>query len=191
MKKSIISAIALFSATSLFAQTEVMKIELTNGTFQTISIEDIKEVTFETTETSGIAGTYTGVNTVVVGGQFTYTANTDVVITANEDGTINYTWNEYSLAGTVMGDLTLGKVTIPDIPYNEEKGGYYLDYSDLGLIQHFTAISGGTASMDKDYVLDSPSTILITKTENGIMVENPFKLGAMPLPISSSFTGSK
>lgn len=58
---------------------------------------------------------------------------------------INFRWRSYSLAGTVMGDLTLG----------------------------------------------ATSTILIEKSENGIKVTNPFKLGAMPFPITATFEGTK
>lgn len=194
MKKYIIAAMALAVASIANAQTEVLKIELNDGTTQTIAVDNIKEMTFATeqgAETESIAGVYAGTNTVVVGGTFTYTADIQPSITANEDGTVNFTWPEYNLTGTVMGDLTLGTVTIPNIPYDESKGGYYLDYSALGLTQHFTAMQNGTASMDKDYTLGETSTILIEKTENGIKVTNPFKLGAMPLPISATFEGTK
>lgn len=43
--------------------------------------------------------------------------------------------------------------------------------------------------MDNDYTLGSPSTILIVKGEDGISVTNPFKLGAMPFPLTSTFEG--
>lgn len=194
MKKHIIAAIAIATATIANAQTEVLKIELNDGTTQTFAVENVKEMTFAVEGESPaeeIAGAYTGTNTVVVGGQFTYTTDLTATISANADGTVNFTWPQYNLTGTVMGDLTLGTVTIPNIPYDEAKGGFYLDYSDLGLTQHFTAMQNGTATMDKDYVLGTTSTILIEKSDTGIKVTNPFKLGAMPLPISATFEGTK
>lgn len=193
MKKSIIAA-AFLCALTASAETEYLKIELNDGTVSTVAVGDIKEMTFITEETSPaeeLAGTYTGTNTVVVGGQFTYTAETSVVITANEDGTVNFTWQEYMLGGTVMGDLTLGTCTISNIAYDEDKGGFYRDYSNDGLTQHFKAEQGGTATMDKDYALGATSTILIEKTDAGIKVSNPFKLGAMPFPITASYEGKK
>lgn len=192
MKKFYIAAIALASAAFANAQTEVLKIELNDGTFQTVPVDNIKEMTFVTEdEPSTIAGEYAGTNSVNVGGMYTYTAHLTATIEENSDGTINFRWPSYSLAGTVMGDLTLGAVTIPNIPYDESKGGYYLDYSQLGLQQHFTAVSGGQTTMDKDYDLGATSTILIEKSENGIKVTNPFKLGAMPFPITATFEGTK
>lgn len=193
MKKSIIAA-AFLCAFAASAETEYLKIELNDGTVSTVAVGDIREMTFITEETSPaeeLAGAYTGTNTVVVGGQFTYTAETSVVITANEDGTVNFTWQEYMLGGTVMGDLTLGTCTISNIAYDEDKGGFYRDYSNDGLTQHFKAEKGGTATMDKDYALGATSTILIEKTDAGIRVSNPFKLGAMPFPITASYEGKK
>lgn len=193
MKKSIIAA-AFLCAFTASAETEYLKIELNDGTVSTVAVGDIKEMTFITEETSPaeeLAGTYTGTNTVVVGGQFTYTAETSVVITANEDGTVNFTWQEYMLGGTVMGDLTLGTCTISNIAYDEDKGGFYRDYSNDGLTQHFKAEQGGAATMDKDYALGATSTIFIEKTDAGIKVSNPFKLGAMPFPITASYEGKK
>ena len=49
----------------------------------------------------------------------------------------------------------------------------------------------GTTSMDSDYVLGAGSTIRIEITEGGIKVTNPFKLGAMPFPLTATFEGSK
>lgn len=193
MKKSIIGA-AFLCAFTASAETEYLKIELNDGTVSTVAVGDIREMTFITEEASPaeeLAGTYTGTNTVVVGGQFTCTAETSVVITVNEDGTVNFTWQEYMLGGTVMGDLTLGTCTISNIAYDEDKGGFYRDYSNDGLTQHFKAEQGGTATMDKDYALGATSTIFIEKTDAGIRASNPFKLGAMPFPITASYEGKK
>lgn len=190
MKKFYIAALAAASIFTASAQNEVLKIELNNGTTQTIAVSDIKQMTFDQAEES-IAGSYSGTVSDAVGSMATYTADITVTIEENADGTINFIYPEYQLTGTVMGDLTLGTVTIPNIPFSEEKGGYYLDYSDLALTQHFTAVNGGNTTMDNDYTLGSPSTILIVKGEDGISVTNPFKLGAMPFPLTSTFEGKK
>ncbi len=195
MKKTILAALALAATLGASAQTEVLRIELTDGTTQTIAVEKIKEMTFgEENKPSAaelLAGSYTGTNTVTVGGNFTYTAECQCEITANPDGTVDFTWEPYSLKETVMGDLTLGTCTISNIAWDEAQGGFYRDYSADGITQHFTAEKDGVTSMDKDYVLGETSTILIQPTADGITVTNPFKLGAMPLPLTSTFEGKK
>lgn len=193
MKKSIIAA-AFLCAITASAETEYLKIEFNDGRVSTVAVGDIREMTFITEAASAaeeIAGSYTGTNTVVVGGQFTYTAETAADITANEDGTVNFTWHEYELAGTVMGDLTLGTCTISNIAYDEAKGAFYRDFSADGISQHLKAEQNGNVTMDKDYVLGATSTILIEKTDDGIKVSSPFKLGAMPFPITASYEGNK
>lgn len=191
MKKIYTIAAAAAMFLSAAAQTEVMKIELTDGTVQTIAVETIHEITFGTDENpDAIAGTYTGEVALTVAGMYTYTTTTAPVITENADGTINFTWPEYRLENTMMGNLTLGTYTISNIPYDSERNAYFLDYSNAGLTQHFKA-EGGSANFDNDYVLGTTSTITIEETDAGIKVTNPFKLGAMPLPISASFEGAK
>lgn len=177
------------------AQTPVMNVVLKDGTTQSFKVKNISELNFTEVEdiptADEVAGTYTGKNSVTVGGQFTYTADISVSITANADGTVNFTWPQYSLSGTVMGNLTLGSYTVSNMAYDKDKGGFYKDYSNDGVTMHFVAVNNGTTTMDKDYELLPTSTILVKVTETGISVENPFKLGAMPLPISASFEGGR
>ena len=91
-----------------------------------------------------------------------------------------------------MGNLTLGKLTISNIPYVEAEGAFVLDYSNAGLQQHFTCVNAqGATSMDSDYTLGEGSTIRIEATDEGIKVTNPFKLGAMPFPLTATFEGKK
>lgn len=186
--KAIIAALALTAALSAGAQ-DVVTIEFNNGNTQTINVADIKEMRFE--QKSTIAGEYTGEISVVVGGQFTYKTTITGTVSENPDGTINFTYPEYVLTGTVMGDLTLGTVTIPDIAYDEAKGAYFRDYSADGIKQHFTAVSGGNTSMNNDYVLGTGSTITLKFDGNSVSIQNPFKLGAMPFPLVATFTGTK
>ena len=49
----------------------------------------------------------------------------------------------------------------------------------------------GTTTMENDYTLSGESNILVKLTEKGIHIENPFKLGAMPLPMTATFDGTK
>lgn len=192
MKKHIIAAAAI-AFMALNAQSDIMKVTLSDGTTVTYDINDVKEITFEEDdeETDGIAGSYNGTQSVTIGDMFTYTADIAVEVTENEDGTINVAYPEYSIAGTMMGDLTISPVTIPNIPFDEAKNAYYLNYSSLGLTQHFKAEQDGQVSMDADYPLGDLSEITVEQTADGIKITNPFKLGKMPLSLTSSFEGKK
>lgn len=142
----------------------------------------------KTPETPTMAGTYSGKITLTIAGQYNYDADIQIVITENTDGSLNLTYPQYQLSETMMGDLTLGSYTIKNIAWDEAKNAYYRNYSDDGLKQHFQSTQG----MNNDYPLGNLSEITITKTnDGGIKIVNPFKLGAMPLPISATFEGKK
>lgn len=177
------------------AETPVLNIHFNDGSTKSFKIEDIAEMTFGSDYVPGaadIAGNYTGKNTVVVGGSFSYSADVTVTVTANADGTVNFTWPEYKLPGTVMGDLTLGSYTISNLAYDKDKGGFFADYGKAGLSMHLKTEQGGQVTMDKDYALLDTSTILIKITDTGtFVVENPFKLGAMPMTLVATFEGAK
>lgn len=197
MKKLYIFAIVLSLSASAMAQNQLMHISLKDGSTQTFNVADINEMTFseESTEQSPaekLAGEYNGSNTLTVGSLATYSVDIKAVITANEDGTVNFTYPQYMVPNTIMGNLTLGTLTISNIPYVEADGAFFLDYSDAGLTQHFTCVTAeGNTSMDNDYVLGAGSTIKIEMTNDGIKVTNPFKLGAMPFPLTATFEGKK
>ena len=138
------------------------------------------------------AGSWKGTNTVVVGGQFTYTADITYKITSNDDGTINIVVPEYQLPGTVMGDLTLGTYTIANIAYDKERNAFYRDYANDGLSMHLKAEKDGSATMDSDYTFENnDANILVKLTDEGIEVVNNFQPGRMPFPIACSFSGTK
>lgn len=142
--------------------------------------------------TDNYVGTFVGTISLTVADQFTYDTDIAVTLTASDDETISVTLPSYSLSGTMMGDLTLGTVTITDLKYNEDKGGFYRSYGGEGLTQHFKAEQNGIVVNDKDFPLNDPSSILVTLGDNGkIIIENPFKLGAMPLSLTSRFEGTK
>ena len=96
----------------------------------------------------------------------------------------------YSLAGTVMGDLTLGTYTVRGLLYDEEKDGFYRDYAGDALSFHFTAEQNGNVTMDGDYTFNAEKDNNILVQYNGGQVSsivNTFQMGAMPFGIVSSF----
>ncbi|MCM1483453.1 MAG: calycin-like domain-containing protein [Muribaculaceae bacterium] len=195
MKKTILASLSMAMAITAMAQTEVLKITLNDGSEHTFNVADVAEMTFAEEElplAQQYAGTYTGVQTVDINGMWQYQNKTvTYVITAAEDGTITVSIPEYSLDGTMMGDLTLGAITLDNLVYDESKNGFYRSYGNDGLTQHFKAVQNGTTNMDKDYTLGNESSILVTLTETGIKVTNPFKLGAMPFPLTATYEGTK
>ncbi|MBQ9640019.1 MAG: hypothetical protein IJV06_00415 [Bacteroidaceae bacterium] len=139
------------------------------------------------------AGNYDGTNTVVVGGQFSYTADVTYKITANADGTINIFVPEFTLEKTLMGDVTMGSYTISNVAWDEKKGSFYRDYSEDGLSFHMTAVNNGTTTIDSDYTFNKDNVVSIEAqpTEGGIKIINNFQPGAMPFPIVATFEGPK
>ncbi len=194
MKKNILIATALFTALAASAQSEVLIVTLNDGTQASFEVSEIREMTFGTVDSdpaTAYAGDYAGTQSVTVGGTFTYSTDLTVKLTAGADGTLNVTIPEYQLEGTVMGDLSLGSVTINGLEYDSDKGGFFRDYAADGISQHFMAVNNGQTTYDKDFVLGAGSTIFV-KLDNGkLTIENPFKLGAMPFPMVGAFEGSK
>ena len=150
------------------------------------------------------AGTFSGTNSVNVGDQWTYTADIDYEITANEDGSINLTLPEYTLTNTEIGDLTLGGYTISNIAFDLSSGTFYSDYGLKGLKMHFTSVKDGQTTMDKDYDLSPDSYISIEPinkgVKQGVKVVNSFGLGiigengnfqtSMPFDLTATFEGA-
>lgn len=135
--------------------------------------------------------------TVTVGGQFTY--NNDNVTYElrrykdGETGKLDVTVPSYTLANTIMGNLTLGSYTVKGLVYDEAQGGYYRDYKNDGLKFHFTAVQGGKTTMDKDYdfATDEDNNILVKYEGNNVSsIVNTFQVGTMPFGIVSVFSGA-
>ena len=134
---------------------------------------------------------------VTVGGQFTYNNdNVTYELRRYKDGKtdkLDVTVPSYSLANTVMGDLTLGSYTVKGLVYDEAQGGYYRDYKNDGLKFHFTAVQGGKTTMDKDYdfATDKDNNILVKYEGNNVSsIVNTFQVGTMPFGIVSVFSGA-
>lgn len=142
-------------------------------------------------EAYAYAGKHTGVNSVTVGGNFTYTADITYDIEAAADGTLTLKVPEYRLADTVMGDLTLGAYTITGIAWDSDKKAFYRVYGADGLKEYFKAEKDGTVTMDKEYEFKDTSCVLIEKGADGIIITNSFSLGSMPFPIVAKFETAK
>ena len=142
--------------------------------------------------TNEYVGEFSGEITLNIAGQYDYVTDIRILISEGENETLSVTFPEYTLSNTLMGDITMGSLTLENVTYDYSKGGYYLNYSDLGLSQYFKAERNGTVTMDNEYPLNPPSDILITKIEDGgIRVVNSFRIGSMPMPITATFIGQR
>ena len=135
--------------------------------------------------------------TVTVGGQFTYNNdNVTYELRRYKDGEtdkLDVTVPSYTLANTIMGNLTLGSYTVKGLVYDEAQGGYYRDYKNDGLKFHFTSVQGGKTTMDKDYdfATDKDNNILVKyEGSNVSSIVNTFQVGTMPFGIVSVFSGA-
>lgn len=135
--------------------------------------------------------------TVTVGGQFTYNNdNVTYELRRYKDGEtdkLDVTVPSYTLANTIMGNLTLGSYTVKGLVCDEAQGGYYRDYKNDGLKFHFTAVQGGKTTMDKDYdfATDKDNNILVKYEGNDVSsIVNTFQVGTMPFGIVSVFSGA-
>ena len=135
--------------------------------------------------------------TVTLGGQFTYNNdNVTYELRRYKDGKtdkLDVTVPSYTLANTVMGDLTLGSYTVKGLVYDEAQGGYYRDYKNDGLSFHFKAVKNGATAMDKAYEFakEKPNNILVKyEGSNVSSIVNTFQMGAMPFGIVSVFSGA-
>lgn len=129
------------------------------------------------------SGTYNGKITLNVAGKYSYDADITCVVTSAGSDVINVSIPEYSLSGTMMGDMTLGSVSITGLVYDEAKGCFFREYGGEGISQTMNG---------KSYPLNEPSSMQVLKDENGtLIIENPFTLGKMPLPLSARFEGRK
>lgn len=126
---------------------------------------------------------------VVVGGSIGPYINPSVTYDARiyeVDGQkqLDIALHEYSLDGTVMGDILLGSHIIKGLTWNEEKGGYFRDYSHDGITFHFKTSQG----MDGNYGFTKGGNLLVKMNGTDITyAENAFQPGAMPFPIVSTF----
>ena len=142
--------------------------------------------------TDGYVGEYSGQLTLNIAGQYDYDTDIRIIISEGENETLRIAFPEYELSNTLMGDITMGSLTLENLTYDPSKDGFYLDYGEAGIRQYFKAERNGTVTMDNEYQLNAPSDISVTKGEDGtIKVVNSFRIGAMPMPITATFIGHK
>ena len=142
--------------------------------------------------TDEYVGEFSGQLTLNIAGQYDYDTDIRIIISEGENETLTITFPEYELSNTLMGDITMGSLTLENLTFEPSKGGFYLDYGETGLSQYFKAERNGTVTMESEYQLNAPCDIIVTKGEDGeIKVVNSFRIGAMPMPITATFIGHK
>lgn len=129
------------------------------------------------------SGTYTGPISVVVGGVYTYTCDNVGFDLTFSDETLCVSSHEYTLTGTVMGDLTLGQMVIDNLTYDASKGGYYRDYTGSDVTLPFVAVSNGDTTMNNTYSFEKVGNVLVKATETGYSIVNNMQPGNMPFPL--------
>ena len=148
----------------------------------------------EASAASKVAGSYTGTTSLKVGGVFGpfTSATVEYKVTANEDGSINVTASEEKYTGvTVAGNLTLGTYTVKNLAYDKATNSFSRDYSEDGIKVHFKS-NGGSMNKDENYEFGKTSKMTVTFAEDGTLtITNNYKIGAMPFPISATYTGKK
>lgn len=148
-----------------------------------ISCSSGDEPEFQPTHAQEYSGTYNGTVTLNVAGQYSYEADISCVITSGANETITVSFPEYSLADTVMGDITLGSITISNLVYEESKGNFCRNYGGEGITETMNGIP---------YPLNDPSSITVAKDKDvNLTIENLFTLGKMPMPLTATFKGRK
>ena len=99
---------------------------------------------------------FSGQLTLNIAGQYDYDTDIRIIISEGEDGTLSVTFPEYTLSNTLMGDITVGTLTLENLTYDSSKGGFYLDYGEAGISQYFKAEKNGAVTMDSEYPLNAP-----------------------------------
>lgn len=192
MKKIFILAIiALTYVAAMQAQT--VTINKTDGSTIVLQASEINNIVFEPaelTEAQKIAGTYTGKDSINVGGMFPYYAEADgeYKITANADGSINVTLPEEKFSQTAIGDLVVGSFTVSNIAWDESAQAFVRNYSKDGIKFHFKS-----NTMDNDYALDKDNCKMTVKSnaDGTVTILNTYQMGRMPFPIYSTVVVTK
>lgn len=184
----VLLALAAFSS----ANAQTVTILKTDGTSEVLKASEIASITFEPAKSAAetIAGTYTGKDSINVGGMFPYYAEAEgeYKITANTDGTINVTLPEEKFSQTAIGDLVVGSFTVSNIAWDESAQAFVRNYSKDGIKFHFKS-----STMDNDYALDKDNCKMTVKSnaDGTVTVLNTYQMGRMPFPIYSTVVVTK
>lgn len=177
--------LAIIAFLSSCTQDNVHMPETTTDTLTVVKHDTIKV-------TNDNLSLFVGNNKVLVGGTYEYHATILYQVLKNDDNTIDVIVPEYELKATVMGDLTIGKYTIKNIPYDAEKRAYYKEYADGTMSVHIKSVPTSGTGMDKDYPFNDNTitTSIEVKTDGtNANVVNNYSIGNMPFPIETTFTG--
>lgn len=162
------------------------------ATISLSSCRNEKDEPKQSSMTDEYVGEFSGRLLLNIAGQHEYATDIRITISEGENETLIVTFPEYALSNTLMGDITMGTVTLENLKYDYSKSGFYLNYGETGIRQYFKAERNGAVTMDSEYQLNSPSEILVTEDEDGkITVVNSFRIGTMPMPITATFTSWK
>lgn len=190
--KKLFTIVLLALATFSSANAQTVTILKTDGTSEVLKASEIASITFEPAKSAAetIAGTYTGKDSISVGGMFNYNADTDTEykIAANADGTINVTLPEETFTNTKIGDLVVGTYTVSNIAWDESAQAFVRSYGKDGIKFHFKS-----NTMDNDYALDKDNCkITVNSNDDGtVTIRNTYQMGNMPFPIYSTVVVKK
>ena len=131
------------------------------------------------------SGTYLGdISYSVMGMNFT-AKNTGYCFWVNSDGTYSVQVLGQKIAGTPMGDITLGAYTIDKVSFDVKTRTFSKAYSDDNIKVKYQM--GGGAN--KETVLSEANIKGTFGTDGSLQVENTFKFGSMPFPLTGAFNG--
>jgi hypothetical protein len=146
-------------------------------------------------ESLSSAGKFQGTDSVNVGGKFPYKSEDNVTyeVKANADSTISLIVPEVQFKGTVIGDLTIGSYTIPNIAYDKEAKAFVKAYKDDNVKFHFKAVNNGETTMDNDYTMDKEvcKVVVTVESDGSLKVQNTYQMGKMPFVLYDTFVGVK
>lgn len=191
--KKILSLIAV-AMMAIATQAQTVVVNKTDGSKVVYHASEVTSVEFNPAESAAeqVAGTYTGADSLNVGGQWGYwSQNLSYTITANTDGTISVQVPEQTFTGTVMGDITQGQFTVGNIAYDESRGAFYRNYSSDAIKAHVKSVRNGTTSMDSDYQLNNAEITITSGAGGTVKIVNTYKFGNMPFQLTGTFTGTK
>ena len=178
---------AIFAFLGSCTQDNVHMPETTTDTLRVVEHDTIK-VTNEN------LSLFVGDNKVLVGGTYEYHSTILYQVLKNNDNTIDVIVPEYELKATIMGDLTIGKYTIRNIPYNTANGSYYKEYADGTMAIHIKSVPTSGTGMDGDYIFNNntiTTSIEVKTYGTNASIVNNYSIGNMPFPIETTLTGKK
>lgn len=146
--------------------------------------------------TPSVAGSYTGKDELdfsVMGQSYKQSNTVDVnyIVTQNNDGSISvvipeetFDYSAVKMGNSSMGNIVQGSYSVTNIPYDNTKNAYYLDYS-------------GNASADvevfgrkKNYSV-TEGKITVSFSSSKVTVVNVHKFGNMPMDMTGTFVGTR